>query len=105
MGDRDRRVVLQEEERERAPNEARSAHDHGVAAGGIQVFTAEELEDSQGGGRDERGVPLGQPSGVVGMQAVDVLAGRDPLQRPVGVEVGGKRHLEQDRIQAGGLGE
>src|SRR5205085_4990338 len=47
VSDRHGRMVLKEEEGQRAPDQAGASHDDGALAGGVDVFAPEQLEDAE----------------------------------------------------------
>src|SRR6266480_7842523 len=105
MSDRDGRVILEQQERQRAPDQAGAADDHRALAGRVDMFAPEQLEDAKGRGWNEGWIALGEPAGVVGVETVDILMWWDLLERLIGIEAGGKRHLDEDAIDRGVVGE
>src|SRR5439155_11154800 len=101
VGDGHGGMVLKEQERQRAPDQAGASHDDGALAGGIDSFAPEQLQDAEGRGWNEGWVALGQAAGVVGVETVDIFTWWYPLERLMGVEAIRERHLDEDAVDRG----
>ncbi len=98
-------MVLEEEQRERTPDEAGAANDDGALTGGIDALTAEEFEHTEGRGRNEGWVPLREAAGIVRMETVDIFMWWDLLERLIRIEAVGQRHLEEDAVDGWVVGQ
>src|ERR1700737_2121608 len=99
-------MVLKEEQCQRTPDEAGAPNNDGTLARGIDALPPKQLEHAQRRGRNKGWVPLRQAAGIVRMQAVDIFMWWDSLERFIGIEAIGQRHLDEDAVDrwVGGKG-
>src|SRR5207245_120703 len=93
-------MILQEKQRYRAAHEAGASDDDGALAGRIDVLTTQQFEHAKWRCRNEGGVALGQPAGVVGVEPVYIFMWRDLFERLIRIETLRQRHLEQDAVDS-----
>src|SRR5438132_2728377 len=94
-------MVLKEEKGQRAADQPGAADNDRALAGRVDAFPPEQLEHAEGRGRNEGWVALGEAAGVVGVETVDIFMWWDLLERLIGIEAIGERHLDEDAIDRG----
>src|SRR6202171_6417791 len=104
--DRDGRLVWKEKQCERTPDQAGPPDNDGTLARGIDALPQKQLEHAERRSRNEGWVPLRQAAGIVRMQSVDIFMWWDSLERFIGIEAVGQRHLDEDAVDrwVGGKG-
>ena len=101
VADRDRGVLLHEQERGRHADDRRATDDHGVATGDLDARPAQDLDRGVGRGRQEPVVAEAQQPGVERVDAVDVLVRIDGVDDGAQADRRRQRHLDDDAIDAG----
>ena len=96
--ERDRGVLMEEEQRERLAHDVASPDDHRAGSLDRNLLTAEHLHDSRRGTGARARKAGHQAAHVLGMEAVHVLVRTNPGQEFRRVEPVRERELQQDRI-------
>ena len=98
VADRDRRVLLDEQERGRHPDHGGPADDDRVAALDLDPGPAEDLDGRMGGGGQEAVVAQPEEPGVERVDAVDVLGRIDRVDDRAQADRRRERHLDDDAV-------
>lgn len=102
---RHRRVAGEQQHADRLAEDGAAAHDDGPLAGRVDVVRVEQPHDAARRARHEaRQAETHRREGGEG-DAVDVLLGRDRLERGPLVDVFTHRVLQQDAVHAGIVGQ
>ena len=102
VADGDGRVAagpfLHQQERHRLADDVRPPQHDRSGPLGLDPAVLEQLLHAQRGAGDEPGPADGQQAGVLGVEAVDVLARVDPLDDPSFVDVVRQRQLHEEAV-------
>ena len=86
VGDRDRRALVQQQQRDRLADDVRAADHHGLGAGDRDLVAAQQLHHAGRRAGAQAGLVRHQPADAQRVEAVDVLAGVDPVEHLLEVE-------------------
>ena len=98
VADCDGRVLVQQEHGGGLAHNVTAADDDGVLAGDGNLAALEDFNHAGGRAGRERGTAGLETAGVDGMKAVDILGRRDRVEEGLGVNLFGKRKLDQDAV-------
>jgi hypothetical protein len=98
VANRDRRVLMQQQHRRGLAHDIAAAHDDGVRAGHGNPAALEDLDDAGRGARGERRTASLQSAGIDGMKSIHILGRVDGVEQSLGVDLGGKRQLNENAV-------
>ena len=98
VADRDGRVLLDEQERGRHPDDRGATDDDRVAAGDLDPGPAQDLDRGMGRRRQEAVVAEAEQAGVERVDAVDVLGRVDRVDDRAQADRRRERHLDDDAV-------
>src|SRR5260370_1354390 len=98
MADGDGGVGVHEEKGHGFADDVAAAKDHGVGAFDFDVVAAQNFHAACGSAGDQAGAPADEAAEVDGMKTVHVLGGIDGFQNALGIDLRGKRKLDEDAV-------
>src|SRR6266851_1975294 len=98
MADRDGGVGVHQEQGHGFADDVAAAKDHGVGAFDLDFVAAQNLHAAGGSAGDQAGAPADQAAEVDGMKTVHVLGGIDGFQDALGIDLRGKRKLDENAV-------
>ena len=98
MADGDGGVLVEQQHGGGLAHDVAAADDDGVLAGDGNVAALENFDDAGGRAGRESGAAGQQTARVHGMKAVHVFRGGDGVEEGLGVDLRGKRKLDEDAV-------
>ena len=100
MANGDRGVGMHQEERHGLADDVAAAEHDGVGAFDGNLVAAKNFHTTGGSARDESGTIGDEFAEIHGMKAVDVFVRRDSFEDTLGIDLMGKRKLDEDPVDA-----
>lgn len=100
MADGDGGVGVHEKESHGLADDITAAEDDGVGAGEGNLIAVENLHAAGGSAGDEAGTSADEAAEIHGMETVNIFGGIDGFEYALGVDLFGKRELNEDAVDA-----
>src|SRR5882724_2694718 len=91
-------VGVHEEKRHGLADDIAAAEDHRVGAFDLDFITAQNFHTAGGSAGDQAGTSADEATEIDGVEAVHVLGGIDGFEDALGIDLRGKRELNQDAV-------
>src|SRR6266404_1861085 len=98
MANGDGGVGVHQQKRHGLADDVAPAQDYGVGAFDLDFITAQNFHTAGGSAGDQAGTSADEAAEIDGVEAVHVLGGIDGFEDALGIDLRGKRELNQDAI-------
>ncbi len=98
MTDGDSSIGVHEEKSHGLADDVAAAEDDGVGAFDLDVVAAQNFHAARGSAGNQAGASADEPAEVDGVEAVHVFGGIDGFQDALGIDLRGKRELNQNTV-------
>src|SRR5216683_3216697 len=98
MADRDGGVGVHEEKGHGFADDVAAAEDHGIGAFDLDFVALQNFHAAGGSAGDQAGASADEAAEIDGMETVHVFGGINGFQNALGIDLRGKRKLDEDAV-------